>query len=80
MTKAVSSETLEAVCAALPEELSLIGVVAVCGIVITQYANSEEDAGQIVMELAAQINRYYRSTSAEQCDCASCKAKRKELN
>jgi hypothetical protein len=80
MTKAVNSETLDAVTAALPEELSLIGVVAVCGVVVTQYAESEEDAMHIIMELAVQIKNYYRSTSTEQCDCASCKAKRKELN
>lgn len=80
MTKAVSSETLDAVTEVLPEELPLIGIVAVCGVIVTQYANSEEDAGNMVMELAAQINRYYRTMSTEQCDCASCKAKRKELN
>ena len=80
MTKAVSSETLDAVVAVLPEELPLIGVVAVCGVIVTQYANSEEDAMHIVMELAVQIKNYYRSTSTEQCDCASCRAKRRELN
>jgi hypothetical protein len=80
MTKEASREMLDAVTAALPEELSLIGVVAVCGVVVTQYADSEEDAMHILMELAVQIKNYYRSTSTEQCDCASCKAKRKELN
>lgn len=80
MTKAVSRETLDAVSAALPEELPLIGVVVVCGLIMTQYASSEEDAKDMIMELAVQIKNYYRSTSTEQCECARCKAKRKELN
>ena len=80
MTKSATSDIMDAVTAALPEELSLIGVVAVCGVVVTQYADNEEDAMRILMELAVQIKSYYRSTSTEQCDCASCKAKRKELN
>ena len=80
MTKDARSKMMDAVSAALPEELPLIGVVSVCGVIITQYADSEEDAMHIVMELAVQIKGYYRSTSTEQCECASCKAKRKELN
>jgi hypothetical protein len=80
MTKTATSDIMDAVIEVLPEELSVIGVVAVCGVVVTQYADSEEDAMRILMELAVQIKSYYRSTSTEQCDCASCKAKRKELN
>jgi|688.fasta_scaffold454225_2 hypothetical protein len=80
MTKEAGREMLDAVSAALPEELPLIGVVSVCGVIVTQYADSEEDAMHIVMELAVRIKNYYRSTSTEQCDCARCKAKRNELN
>ncbi len=80
MTTSATSNVMEAVTAALPEELSVLGVVAVCGVVVTQYADSEKDAMHILMELAVQLKGYYRSTPTEQCDCASCKAKRKELD
>jgi hypothetical protein len=80
MTKTVTAEILGDVTDVLPEEMSLLGIVSVCGVIVTQYADSEEDAMRIVMELAVQLKSYYRSTSTEQCDCASCKAKRKELN
>jgi hypothetical protein len=80
MTKTVTAEILGDVTDVLPEEMSLLGIVSVCGLIVTQYAESEEDAMHIIMELAVQVKNYYRSTSTEQCDCARCKAKRKELN
>lgn len=80
MTKTVTSEILGDVTDALPEEMSLLGIVSVCGLIVTQYADSEEDAMHIIMELAVQVKNYYRSKSGEQCDCARCKAKRNELN
>ena len=60
--------------------MSLLGIVSVCGLIVTQYAESEEDAMHIIMELAVQVKNYYRSKSSEQCDCARCKSKRNELN
>lgn len=80
MTKTVTSEILGDVTDALPEEMSLLGIVSVCGLIVTQYAESEEDAMHIIMELAVQVKNYYRSKSSEQCDCARCKSKRNELN
>jgi len=80
MTKTVTAEILGDVTDVLPEEMSLLGIVSVCGLIVTQYADSEEDAMHIIMELAVQVKNYYRSKSSKQCDCASCKAKRNELN
>jgi len=80
MTKTVTAEILGDVTDVLPEEMSLLGIVSVCGLIVTQYADSEEDAMHIIMELAVQVKNYYRSKSSEQCDCASCKAKRNVLN
>jgi len=80
MTKTVTAEILGDVTDVLPEEMSLLGIVSVCGLIVTQYAESEEDAMHIIMELAVQVKNYYRSKSGEQCDCARCKSKRNELN
>jgi hypothetical protein len=75
MVKAVSNLTLDAIDAALPEELSIMGVVCVCGLIISRYATNQEDGLGILAELILQMKKYYTDNNDnEQCGCATCVA------
>jgi hypothetical protein len=80
MVKAVSNDMLDAIDAALPEELSTMGVVCVCGLIITRYATNQEDGLGILTELIVQMKKYYvdnDNDDNEQCGCAACVAERR---
>jgi len=78
MVKAVSNDTLDAIDAALPEELSTMDVVCVCGLIISRYAINQEDGMGILAELIMQMKEYYTDNdNNEQCGCAACVAERR---
>ena len=64
--------------ALLPENLSDDRVAAVCGFIISQFAETPSQAADIVLILTHQLTDFYEYKRGEECDCPNCTAKRAE--
>jgi len=73
-----SENLIDEVEALLPENLSDDRIAAVCGFIISHFAQTEMQAADIVLILTHQLAEFYEYKRGEECDCPNCTAKRAE--
>ena len=64
--------------ALLPENLSDDRIAALCGFIISQFAETEMQAAGITFILTRQLLEFYEYKRGEECECPKCTAERAE--
>jgi len=62
----------------LPENLPESSVAALCGFIISRFAQTEMQAADITLSVTRQLADFYEYKRGEECDCSNCTAKRAE--